>query len=184
MKTTPVGKLLENAGRLVNRHSMVWLRRLEAPLETVWVAVSTSEGLRKWWMAPSKITMDLRPGGVFRHHWESDIIEVEDQALISFAEMRFELRADGDGTLFAFVARWPHEGKPPASMIERESEDYGIDTKQPGGPGTPWSGTCAGWHGSIDALETAVTGRPSAYSWEEGCRFYEGYLSDVFRWAE
>ena len=180
MKTAAaVGDLLENAGRLVDRRSMVWFRRLAVPLGDVWNAVSTRDGLRGWWMRPEKIEIDLRPGGVFRHHWDSTVLEVQDRAVIAYAEMRFELQPDGDATLFAFVARWSPDYAPPPSDVPEGA----LPTRQPGGPGTPTSDVCAGWHGAIDALQKALTGKSSRHTWEEGCQFYEAYLADLVAWA-
>lgn len=39
--------MLRDAGRFIDRHSMVWMRWLDAPVERVWEAVSTQEGLSK-----------------------------------------------------------------------------------------------------------------------------------------
>ena len=51
--------ILADAGRLVARHAMVWIRRLDAPVEDVWRLVSTLEGLAKWWIVPPTV-LELR----------------------------------------------------------------------------------------------------------------------------
>ncbi|MCY4095012.1 MAG: hypothetical protein OXG05_07785 [Gammaproteobacteria bacterium] len=61
------GDILADAGRLLAPHAMVWIRRLDAPIDDVWGLVSTLEGLKKWWIVPP-IALELRPGGIFRHH--------------------------------------------------------------------------------------------------------------------
>ena len=182
METTPVGSLFENAGRLVDRRSMVWFRKLDAPLEQVWKTVSTKEGLKTWWMAADKIEIDLRPGGIFQHHWQSTIVDVRENALIAFNEMQLELKSNGEGTLFSFVGRVKVDGVPGPSQIEGQAEEDELDVTQPGGPGTLWTGVAAGWHCQVDALETAIIGRTFEHTWEDGCRFYAGYLGDLYRW--
>lgn len=71
----------------------------------------------------------------------------------------------------------------PEKTVLPEGADA-IDTHQPGDPGTPWSSVAAGWHGSIDELETYLTGKALNHSYEDLCRFYAGYLTDHFRWLE
>ena len=58
--------LYQNAGHFINRHNMVWIRKLEVPVPQVWEAVSTKQGLDAWWIVPVEI--DLRLGGAFSHH--------------------------------------------------------------------------------------------------------------------
>ena len=55
--------LYENAGKFINRFTMVWIRKLNVPIKHVWEAVSTKQGLDEWWMCPVEI--DLQPGGAF-----------------------------------------------------------------------------------------------------------------------
>ncbi len=56
--------LVENAGRFVGRHAMVWTRGFDVPVEQVWEAISTKDGLDKWWIIPVEI--DLRVAGTVR----------------------------------------------------------------------------------------------------------------------
>ena len=108
--------LLANAGRLIDRHGMVWIRRLDAPIEQVWQAVSTEEGLAKWWIvAPT--AFELRAGGAFNHHWSNTITDFKEHQYIDFVDntgdytstggMRFELsKIDGNTTMFMFLGTW------------------------------------------------------------------------------
>ena len=96
--------------------------------------------------------------------------------------MRFELKADGETTVFSFIDNWAQDAVPGETMLPKEADE--IDKHQPGGPGTPWSGVAAGWHGMIDALETYLTGKTLNYSWEDGCKFYADYLTNHFRWQK
>jgi uncharacterized protein YndB with AHSA1/START domain len=43
-------------------------RRISAPVDTVWMLVSTAEGLRRWMAVEAEL--DLRPGGIIR--WVHD----------------------------------------------------------------------------------------------------------------
>jgi uncharacterized protein YndB with AHSA1/START domain len=153
---------------------MVWRRRLHAPVEQVWSLVSTLEGLQKWWRLGTK-EFDLRPGGAFRHHWDNVILDFNENHFINFDGMRWELRAKDGGTNFAFIDTWGGEAVPPKP---------GLGSEQPGGPGTPWAGVAAGWHGIVDALEEALTGKPHEDLFETRCRYYAEYLSDYYRWMK
>lgn len=179
---------LDDAGRLLDRQSMVWLRRLDAPIERVWEAVSTSDGLSKWFLVGQgqRREIDLRPGGIFKHHWESVVLDFKEREYIDFGDesfvgvgMRFELKPDGDGTVFAFMDNWRDD-----FVAGPAPEGKPWEVAQPGGAGTPPSGVCAGWHFCIDSLETSLTGKTFTRSWEDRCKFYAAYLADCFRWLE
>ena len=175
--------MLRDAGRFIDRHSMVWMRWLDAPVNRVWEAVSTQEGISKWWIV-DKVEFDLRPGGMFNHHWEDKINDFKENEYIDFSNvsfgaggMRFELKADENGTVFSFIDNFKEDAIPPAA-----GDPIGV--VQPGGPGTPWSGPAGGWHAIIDGLETYLTGRTFSHSYEDLQRFYAEYLADHFRWLE
>lgn len=181
--------LVANAGRFINHHNMVWMRKLEVPVAQVWEAVSTKQGLDEWWITPVEI--DLRLGGAFSHHWENTITGLKNNEYIDFGDVsgnpggeRFELKVDGSGTIFSLLdtAVWPEDLVPGKSQLPAAAN--GIDKVQPGGPGTPWSGIAGGWHHSVDKLEAHLTGNALNHSWEDLCRFYAGYLADHFRWLE
>jgi uncharacterized protein YndB with AHSA1/START domain len=71
--------MLKDAGRFIDGYCiMLWMRKLDAPIERVWEAVSTKEGLSKWWMRGSPNEIDLRAGGVFQHHWKSTVTEFKE----------------------------------------------------------------------------------------------------------
>jgi uncharacterized protein YndB with AHSA1/START domain len=164
----------EDAGRLIDG-AMVWSRRLDVPVERVWEAISTQEGLRQWWMPGAPNEIDLRVGGEFRHHWKSTIVGLSEGEYIDlesepgFGRQRFEVAADGDGAIFTF--REPIED--PARL---DLEFY--------------AGPAAGYHCMIDGLEMQLTGkqfelgaerdaqgRPVAGSYEADLiEFYREYL--------
>lgn len=174
--------ILANAGRLIAPHAMVWIRRLDAPIEDVWHLISSIEGLKKWWIVPPT-SLELKAGGLFRHHWENVVYDVREYEFIDYREpngryvgtggMRLELREDDEGTVFTFLDTW-------AEGIQSAGE--GEVAAQPGGPGTPWPGVAAGWHDMIDRLESIVKGTNSQHGMEELTDFYVGYLNDLYRW--
>ena len=107
--------ILADAGRLVAPHAMVWIRRLDAPVDDVWRLISTLDGLAKWWIVPPTV-LELRPGGTFKHHWDNTVYDYREGEFIDFREpngsyvgtggMRLEVRRDGNGTVFAFLGTW------------------------------------------------------------------------------
>ena len=177
--------MLNNAGRFIDRHSMVWMRRLDVPVERVWEAVSTKDGLNHWWVGKTS-EFNLPPGGVFSHHWLSRVNDFKEHQYIDFGDvtfsgagMRFELKVERGGVVFSFLDNWEESAAP---KLTAGDEPWRL--AQPGGAGTPWSGVCAGWHSMIDKLEEYLTGKKVEHSYEDLCKFYVGYLTDYFRWME
>ena len=72
-----------NAGKVVGMRGMLWIRRLSIPVEDVWKAISTKERLDKWWVIRS-VEIDLRPGGLFRHHWTNTVRDFKTNEFIDF----------------------------------------------------------------------------------------------------
>lgn len=184
MKTRGEVSVLADAGRLVNRHAMAWIRRLSAPLDSAWAAISTADGLARWWGMPIH-ALELRVGGAFNHHWSNTVTAFKEGEFIDFAEpkgsyagtggLRFELRPDGDGTMFTLLDTW-YDG----STFE---EDNPL-AYQPGGPGTPWIGVAAGWHSGANSLRRLFDSKAPAHGYEYLCRFYAGHLEDMYRWYD
>ncbi len=177
--------LLARAGRLVDRHAMIWTRTLHAPIETVWRIVSTRDGLAKWWIVPPS-RFELRRGGTFAHHWTNVVTDFEHGAFIDFAEntadysgtggMRFELdEVDRETTVFSFLDTWGADMRPPGDAAAAE---------QPGGAGTPWPGVAAGWHAMVDKLNDVVDGTSAPYGIDALTSFYASYLRDWYRWHD
>lgn len=163
---------MANAAKLVGFRSMLWIRRLDVPVEDVWTAISTKEGLDQWFLTGS-VEIDLRPGGIFNHHWTNTIENFETNKFIDFAmttadeptrsflQMRFELRPDGSGTVFSFLDTF-NGARHPLSL--------------------PW--TASGWHGMIDGLEHVLTGRDVSSDFGLGGEFYWRYLRDYHRFTD
>ena len=159
-----------NAGKVVGDRGMLWIRRLNLPVEDVWAAISTKAGLDTWWLTRS-VEIDLRPDGLFRHHWTNAIRDFKINEFIDFVGvpgdesvpdnlMRFELKADGNGSIFSFLDTF-NGAQNPLSL--------------------PW--TSSGWHGTVDALETALTGRQIDNDFGLGGEFYWSYLRDFHKFA-
>lgn len=184
MKTRAELALLADAGRLVDRHAMAWIRRLNAPLEDVWRAISSKEGLAGWWGMPIHV-LELRVGGAFKHHWDNTVTAFKEREHVDFAEpkgayagtggLRFEIAPDGEATMFTLLDTWAKGAV---------FEDGGPLAHQPGGPGTPWIGVAAGWHSGADALRRLFDDDAPSHDYERLCRFYAGHLSDLFRWRD
>lgn len=185
MKTRADAALLADAGRLIDRHAMAWMRRLNAPLDEAWQAISTADGLRRWWGMPIH-RLELRVGGAFRHHWGNRITAFAEREFIDFAEpkgryagtggLRFEIRADGaDATMFTLLDAW---------SVDARFEEGGPLAQQPGGPGTPWIGVAAGWHGGANGLRRLFDANAPMHDYERLCRFYAGHLDDLHRWRD
>ncbi len=164
-------EFVANAGKVVGVRGMLWIRRLDVPVEDVWRAISTKAGLDTWWLTRS-VEIDLRPGGLFRHHWTNTIRDFKTNEFIDFVGvpghesepenlMRFELKADGEGTVFSFLDAF-NGAQRPLSL--------------------PW--TASGWHGTVDAIETALTGRPINNDFGLGGEFYWSYLRDFHKLAD
>jgi uncharacterized protein YndB with AHSA1/START domain len=163
-------ELAANAGKVVGVRGMLWIRRLSIPVEDVWTAISTKEGLDRWWLTRS-VEIDLRPGGLFRHHWTNTVRDLKTNEFIDFIGvpgdesapdylMRFETKPDGEGTLFSFLDTF-NGAQNPLSL--------------------PW--TASGWHGTVDALETALTGRDINSDFGLGGEFYWRYLRNYHKFA-
>jgi uncharacterized protein YndB with AHSA1/START domain len=164
-------ELVANAGKVVGVRGLVWIRRLDVPVEDVWAAISTKEGLEKWFLTRS-VEIDLRPGGLFRHHWTNTVLDYRVNEYIDFIGspddksdadnlMRFELKPDGDGTVFSLLDAF-NRARYPLSQ--------------------PW--TASGWHGTVDSLEAALTGREIRTDFGLGGEFYWGYLRDFHKLAD
>ena len=74
--------------------------------------------------------------------------------------MRFEVKPDGEGTLFSFLDTFRGVRNPLT---------------------LPW--TSSGWHGTVDALETALTGRDINNDFGLGGEFYRRYLRNFHKFA-
>ena len=126
---------------------MCWVRNLRSPLYEAWRAVSTLEGLRKWWIVPGCAkAFELEAGGVFSHHGMNVVEQFREGESIDFkddpdgtavtGEMHFELMPlGGEITRFSFLDTWAPDDQPGQGPEQQ--------VLQLGGPDTPWSGVAA-----------------------------------------
>jgi uncharacterized protein YndB with AHSA1/START domain len=137
-------ELQEQQGRSVLRME----RRLAHPQEKVWRAITQPEHLAHWF--PSEMTMELHPGAPITFTDTSEngdltgddlsgrVLEVDPPRLFAFdwsgEHLRFELRADGDGTVLTFTHAF--DDRPGAGMF------------------------AAGWDGCFVALAALLDGDP------------------------
>lgn len=170
--------ILADAGRLVAPHAMVWIRRLDAPVEDVWHLMSTLDGLAKWWIVTPTV-LELRPAapssttGRTLCTTTGEYIDYREPngSYVGTGGLRLEVRRDGSGTVFAFLDTW-------AEVVESDGE--GESAHQPGGPGMPWVGVAGGWHHMVDTLEAVPTGENVRHGYQELCDFYVDYLADLY----
>lgn len=162
-------ELARHAAKVVGHKGMLWTRRLNVPIERVWEAISTREGLNQWWLTRD-VEIELRAGGLFKHHWNNRIADFKPCEFIVFVEdpgksgqnmyMRFDLEADGEDTIFHFYDAF-HAVDNPLTI--------------------PW--TSSGWHGTVDALETSLTGRKIENDFGLGGEFYWKYLRNFHQYS-
>ncbi|MDA0182684.1 SRPBCC domain-containing protein [Solirubrobacter phytolaccae] len=88
-------------------------RRYAHPIEAVWKAVTSPEGLAAWFPVPA--TFELRAGGVVDYGDDTgEVLEVEPPHRLVFTwggnQLEFALRADGDGTVFVLTHAFDDRG--------------------------------------------------------------------------
>jgi len=130
---------LERTGE---RWQLHFTRRLPHPPEKVWRALTEPEHLTEWF--PNDIEGERKEGASLRHVFRNDeapdmdgeMVVYDPPSVLEFTWgddiLRFELRADGDGTVLDFVDVLEEVGK-----AARDG---------------------AGWHVCLDALEQHLRG--------------------------
>jgi uncharacterized protein YndB with AHSA1/START domain len=133
---------LEQAG---DRWQLHFTRRLPHPPEKVWRALTEPEHLKEWF--PNDIEGERKEGATLRHVFRNDeapdmsgeMVVYDPPSVLEFTwgedTLRFELQADGDGTVLNLV-----------DVLE----DVGKGARDG-----------AGWHVSLDALEQHMRGEPT-----------------------
>ena len=172
---------IANVGRFLSDNKMVWERRFSAPPERLWDALSTKDGLRRWFM-PTRYEIEVHGRFSFDGGWEGTVSEAAPCRHIQFdvdggsgAFLRFEMEAGNGACLFALIDRMGDgvdANNWPAAPAHRRH--------QPGGPGTHWSGVAAGYHGFVDALEEHLSGGGVSSDYDELCKAYQRVLDARF----
>lgn len=122
---------IANVGVHQDRSTMSWPRRIDAPVEKVWEAITLKEHLDRWMAGLEAPQMELRLGG--RHFWwtgDGTVDEFEPLRVIrlghgdGFPFMRYEVAPDGYGTLFAFTDRMNRGERAPKSDWEQTENGW------------------------------------------------------------
>ena len=151
------GSLHEDDGRFVLRFE----RRLAHAPDKVWTALTDPAELTHWF--PVDVQADLRPGGkmqfTFRENqappFDGEVLVYDPPRVLAYRwgpdVLRWELRADGGGTVLVFTDTLEEQGK-----AARDG---------------------AGWHVCLEALDARLdgTGAPSAGRWQQ---VHRGYVEE------
>jgi uncharacterized protein YndB with AHSA1/START domain len=131
---------------------VVFHRRYRKPVAKVWAALTTPERLADW-LAEAQI--EFKPGGAIQLNWNKGahtmtgrVVAYDPPHVFAWSwpidgretVVRFELQADGDGTLLTLT----HSG-----------------VAAHGGPGPS---VRAGWHAHLEGLPDAIEGRATPWS--------------------
>lgn len=164
-------------GRKGDDYVVRFERRLEHPIESVWLALTEPNAIEKWLAAAT--TFELREGGTVELRWLNNEEDTGVRATISkldpprllewnggrpvehpAAACRWELRPDGDGCVLTFSSMVP------VAEIDRRAA---VDPEH-------WSppSMLAGWHMHLDYLADALDGNPVDWS----------VASDLVEWGE
>ena len=140
-----------------DRWELRFTRHLAHPPEKVWRALTEPEHLRAWF--PADIEGERKQGAMLRFVFredeaptiEGEMLRYDPPRLLELRwadeTLRFELVADGDGTMLTFVNRFDELGK-----AARDA---------------------AGWHACLDALGSDLDGTaPSEKRWSEVHQWY------------
>lgn len=141
-----------------------YVRRLKAPIERVWAAITIPERIADWF-ATADVQIEMRLGGAYRLRFgsegpyaEGEITAFDPPRLLEHTwpdppqppgRVRYELEVDGDGCVLRF-----------ASL----------------GVPAPYIGSLAGWHIFLDAIEPSIGGVPVEWTMEA-----ENALMEVYK---
>jgi hypothetical protein len=140
-----------------NHGTIRFERLLDHPVERVWEAVTTPDGLSGWWLPfPATITIDLETGGLMsfaspelgEEPMTCEVLEVEPPYRLVHTHfdrsitLIWELAAEGAGCRL---------------RLTQETPDISAALAQ---------GHIVGLHHSLDRLEPALDGAPVAWDWD------------------
>ena len=142
-------------------------RRLDHPIESVWLALTEPKAIEKWLAAVT--TFELREGGTVELHWRNSeseegmratITELDPPRLLEWsggpagnpaANCRWELSPDGDATVLTFTARTQKD------EIDRKAADDPEHWSPPS--------MLSGWHFHLGYLADTLDGK--AVAWDQ-----------------
>ena len=142
LSDAPLGEVTKSG----DSWQVVFHRRLRAPIEKVWAALTVPERLADWF---TSATIDLRVGGVIHLSWTDVTIAVCEPP----RSLAWTWELDGRETLVRF------DLVPTASGCELTLTHSGLKLGGSNGPGVR-----SGWHAHLEGLPDAIEGRktPSA----------------------
>jgi hypothetical protein len=154
--------------RHIDRYTVAFDRRLDAPVERVWRALTVQAETDQWWW---KTDIELREGGKYAFGgWDGVVSDYEPPHTVQFDRgpagfTRLELNSDDDGTMY--------------TLIDRNNPELVLDDP-PGGPGTHGPGILACWHGGVDDLQNYIEGTSSGLGFERLITLYTTLVTDYF----
>jgi uncharacterized protein YndB with AHSA1/START domain len=136
------GQLFEHDGR----YELRFVRELPHPVEKVWQAVTTPEGLSAWF--PFDVVGERATGAPLRFVFREGEADEFSGSMVEFApQSAMELAWDDDETLRLELT--PSPSGCTLTLINRFDE-LGKAARD-----------AAGWHACLDALEASLTGAPT-----------------------
>ena len=137
LSDAPLGEVTKSG----DTWQVVFHRRLKAPIEKAWAALTVPERLADWF---TDATIDLRVGGVIHLSWTDVVITVCEPP----HSLAWTWELDGRETLVRF------ELVPTATGCELTLTHSGLKLSGSNGPGVR-----SGWHAHLEALPDAIEGR-------------------------
>jgi uncharacterized protein YndB with AHSA1/START domain len=142
-----------------------YTRRIKAPIDRVWAAITIPERIAAWF-ATADVQIEMRLGGAYRLRFgdegpyaEGEITAFDPPRLLEHTwpdppnppgRVRYELEPDGEGCLLRLTS-------------------FGVPA--------PYIGSLAGWHIFLDAIEPSIGGVPVEWTMEAETTLMEVYKS-------
>lgn len=181
---------MDGAAKFLAPNTVSFERHVPRSAEQVWPLIGTAEGLGSWFIEGCRFDPALGAKFYFMDGWEGQISVYDEGRTISFfpekgGETTFQTVPVSDGAcLFRLTDRTAPGFVPPEDIPMDDVVPRAVGLYQPGGPGTPWVGILAGWHGFADRLVAAAMGQamPESDRFELTAQymFYEQLLRDKF----
>src|SRR4051795_13477946 len=139
------GELLQRDGRWELRFT----RELAHPVDKVWTAVTSQEGMSAWF--PFDVVGERAPGASLRFVFREGEGPEFSGAMVEFEPFStMELRWEGDETLRLELAA---AGSGCVLTLINRFDDIGKAARD-----------AAGWHTCLDLLEASLAGEPAAFA--------------------
>jgi uncharacterized protein YndB with AHSA1/START domain len=149
-------------------YEIVFVRRLNKPIEKVWAAITIPERIADWF-TEMKFIPDARLGARVELAFADPPYRMDKGEVIAFDPPR----------LFAWT--WPDEHPDSVVRFELQTDGEGcILTFSQCGMGLKWlAGTGAGWHVFLDGLEGATEGVRNQWTMQREEALRPGYEAQI-----